>query len=416
MHIPALAKFLVIVGGATSVCAWAITNPPDAEPGTSLVPALPAHMPEDLRASIRKVVVLPGASPAGQAVTGDYENETKGFGVGAAEGSEIGKGIQTEVGGIPVGFPFPILTLPGAIVGGLSGLTKREIQEFRDGLTRDLAEAASQPLTNDAIASDVFWGLRKLPTVEPKLLSLTTPIPADMDAVLYVSLTDITINVQGKEAIITTSANATLRRLSDGADVYRTDVRYEDRDTLSNWNEDDHALWHDYVNYAKHYLGREIAAEVFDRVELHHDLRPQKTKSIKPIKKNEWAGISKTSTPTLAWELKLLGGDSYGPWVNAIDPSDVSYVVEVYDTDRLVYAAGPLTGASHTIEKELAPCKTYRWSVRPSYQVGSSVKYGEWMRSNSGADTENGKSGLAASIAPAYIYDFASLEIKCRRR
>lgn len=416
MRIPALTKFLVIVGGASSVCAWAITNPPDAEPGTSLVPALPAHMPEDLRASIRKVVVLPGASPAGQAVTGDYENETKGFGIGAAEGSEIGKGIQTEVGGIPVGIPFPILTLPGAIVGGLSGFTKREIQEFRDGLTRDLAEAASQPLTNDAIASDVFWGIRKLPTVEPKLVSVTTPIPADTDAVLYVSLTDITINVQGKEAIITTSANATLRRLSDGTDVYRTDVRYEDRDTLSNWNKDDHALWHDYVNYAKHYLGREIAAEVFDRVELHHELRPQKTKSIKLVKKNEWAGISKTSTPTLAWELKLLGGDSYGPWVNAIDPSDVSYIVEVYDTDRLVYTAGPLTGASHTVERELAPCKTYRWSVRPSYQVGSSVKYGEWMRSNSGVDTGNGKSGIAASVAPAYIYDFASLEIKCRRR
>lgn len=416
MRIPALTKFLVIVGGASSVCAWAITNPPDAEPGTSLVPALPAHMPEDLRASIRKVVVLPGASPAGQAVTGDYENETKGLGIGAAEGSEIGKGIQTEVGGIPVGIPFPILTLPGAIVGGLSGFTKREIQEFRDGLTRDLAEAASQPLTNDAIASDVFWGIRKLPTVEPKLVSVTTPIPADTDAVLYVSLTDITINVQGKEAIITTSANATLRRLSDGTDVYRTDVRYEDRDTLSNWNKDDHALWHDYVNYAKHYLGREIAAEVFDRVELHHELRPQKTKSIKLVKKNEWAGISKTSTPTLAWELKLLGGDSYGPWVNAIDPSDVSYIVEVYDTDRLVYTAGPLTGASHTVERELAPCKTYRWSVRPSYQVGSSVKYGEWMRSNSGVDTGNGKSGIAASVAPAYIYDFASLEIKCRRR
>jgi len=373
-------------------------------------------MPEEVRSSVRKIVVLPIASPAGQAVTGDYKNETLGFGAGAAKGSEIGKGVRTEVGGIPIGFPFPILTLPGALIGGISGFTKREIQEFRDGLTRDLAEASSQPLTNDAIASDVFWGLKKMPALEPRLMAPTTAIPEDTDAILYVTLRDITINVQGKEAIITTSATATLRRVSDGADIYKTDVGYQDRDTLSNWNRNDHAIWHDYVNFAKHYIGREISAELFDRIELHHEIRPAKTPTIKKLKKNDWAGISKTSTPTLAWDLQLLGGDTYGSWTAEIADTAISYDVEIYDMDRLVYVANRVPAASHTVVEELEPCKTYKWSVRPSYQVGGDIKYGEWMRANAGKDTSNGGTGIAASVAPAYIYDFASLEIKCRRR
>ena len=408
-----MGRTLILAAGATAVCAWAISNPPDEVQDSAAAP-LP-QMPEEARKSVRKIVVLPMESPAGQAVTGDYRNETPGFGVGAAQGSEIGKGVQTEVGGIPVGIPFPILTLPGAIIGGISGYTQREIQEFRDGLTRDLADAASQPLSNDAIASDVFWGLRKVPGMEPKLMAPTAAMPADTDAVLYVSLNDVTIDVKGKEAIIITSAKATLRRVSDGSDIYRTTVEYADRDTLSNWNRDEHALWHDYVNFAKHYIGREISAELFHRIGLKHEIRPVKSADIKKIKKNDWAGISKSSTPTLAWELVLDGAEPIS-LASTISQSDITYDVEIYDTDRLVYSANGISANSHAVLEELDPCKTYRWSVRPSFRSANDLKYGEWMRSDAGEKTGNGGSGIAASVAPAYIYDFASLEIKCRRR
>ncbi len=408
-----MGRTLILAAGATAVCAWAISNPPDEVQDSAAAP-LP-QMPEEARKSVRKIVVLPMESPAGQAVTGDYRNETPGFGVGAAQGSEIGKGVQTEVGGIPVGIPFPILTLPGAIIGGISGYTQREIQEFRDGLTRDLADAASQPLSNDAIASDVFWGLRKVPGMEPKLMAPTAAMPADTDAVLYVSLNDVTIDVKGKEAIIITSAKATLRRVSDGSDIYRTTVEYADRDTLSNWNRDEHALWHDYVNFAKHYIGREISAELFHRIGLKHEIRPVKSADIKKIKKNDWAGISKSSTPTLAWELVLDGAEPIS-LASTISQSDITYDVEIYDTDRLVYSANGISATSHAVLEELDPCKTYRWSVRPSFRSANDLKYGEWMRSDAGEKTGNGGSGVAASVAPAYIYDFPSLEIKCRRR
>lgn len=414
VSIATIGRALILMAGITAVCAWAISNPPKEEQDSAPPEALP-QMPDEARRSVSKIVVLPMETPAEQAVTGDYKNETPGFGVGAAQGSEIGKGVQTEVGGIPIGIPFPILTLPGAIIGGVSGYTQREIQEFRDGLTRDLADAASQPLSNDAIANDVFWGLRKVPGVAPRLMSPSAAVPGDTDAVLYVSLRDVTIDVQGKEAIIITSANATLRRVSDGSDIYKTRVEYQDRDTLSNWNRDEHALWHDYVNFAKHYIGREISAELFHRMGLKHEIRPANSDTIKKVKKNDWAGVSKSSTPTLAWELVLHGDDPLS-LAGTVSNADIAYDVEIYDMDRLVYSAHDIPTTSHAVLEELDGCKTYRWSVRPSFRSATDLKYGEWMRADGGAQTGNGGSGIAASVAPAYIYDFASLEIKCRRR
>ena len=69
---------------------------------------------------------------------------------------------------------------------------------------------------------------------------------------------------------------------------------------------------------------------------------------------------------------------------------------------------------------DIEPCKTYRWSVRTTYLAGDDVKFGEWMRRHWDSDDENetgkGSVGRKASEAPAYIQDFASLEIECDRR
>ncbi len=98
---------------------------------------------------------ITGPSPANRAITGSYEKDTPGLVGGTYEGSKIGN-VSKEVGGVAVNIPIPILAIPGAIVGGISGTTKREIQEFRDALTEDLAQAANQPLTNDKLALGVY--------------------------------------------------------------------------------------------------------------------------------------------------------------------------------------------------------------------------------------------------------------------
>ena len=86
----------------------------------------------------------------------------------------------------------------------------------------------------------------------------------------------------------------------------------------------------------------------------------------------------------------------------------------------LVYAENQVQDPLHTLVFEIEACKTYRWSVRPSYRVGSDIKFGEWMRSNSDTDADadagKGITGKKASVAPAYVQDFASLKIECGRR
>jgi hypothetical protein len=112
-----------------------------------------ASMSEALRSSISKVVLMPGESPADQAVTGSYGKTTKGLYGGMVSGSTAGT-VGKDVGPVSVSVPIPILTLPGMIAGGVAGATQREIQEFRDALTEDLVEVSSQPLNNEKIASD----------------------------------------------------------------------------------------------------------------------------------------------------------------------------------------------------------------------------------------------------------------------
>jgi hypothetical protein len=200
-------------------------------------------------------------------------------------------------------------------------------------------------------------------------------------------------------------------RTSDETDVYVTEIRYQDRDTLSNWTDNDNAVWRDYTNFARHYIGRELAAEMFHRVALKHTLLPEKSDNISLVNKNVWQGSSKKLRPTLAWELDLLGGEGDPGWASGISEADIFYDVEIYDLQKPVYAQQGLPDPQHAVSVALSACQTYRWTVRPVYRVGSEVRYGEWMRSN--AVSGNGNLGTHASLVPAYQDGFATLEIKC---
>jgi len=412
------ASVLVISAAATLLPGWVAFGQTSPEPPSG-APQVQAHMSQAHRTSVKKVVVIAGQSPVVQSVTGSYEQATEGLVEGIDSGSRIGT-ISKEIGGVPISFPIPMLTIPGAIFGGLSGAAKREIQEFRDALTDELSQAGNQTLSSDGLAADVYFELRNLPHLQSKIFARTTPLTSDIDAILYVGLNDITIDVQGKEAVLTASARATLRRVSDGSAMYENIIQYQDRDTLSNWTDNDNALWRDFVNFARHYLGREISAQVFDRVELRHELQPVKTDTVARIKKNPWQGVSRSTTPTLAWDLALLGGDTYGTWADSIDESNIYYDIEIYDPHQLVYAEYQVQGSSHTLAMELPDCQTYQWSVRPSYRVDNGIKFGEWMRTDAHTDTgDNGAYGIfgeEASAAPAYIQHFASLKIECGRK
>ena len=422
--------FLVVGAAATlvpvcPVLGQAVPAPPSTSQLQRSMPVQDEHMSELLRSSVKKVVVVPGLSPAAREISGSYEEYTPGLVDGIDAGSRIGT-ISKEIGGVPINFPIPGMALPGAIFGGITGKYQREVQEFRDALTEVLANAANQPLTNENLALDVFWGIRKVPNLDSKLFAPTTEIPEDTDAILYVNINAVRIDVQENEATLTISASATLSRMSNSQDIYETVIHYQQTDELTNWTKNENALFRDYANFARHYLGRELTDDVFARVSPNHELGPKETDTVKKVKKNEWHGISKSLTPTLAWELNLTGGDSYGSWIDALDESDIYYDVEIYNLHELVYAEEQIPDPSHMLVVEIEACQTYRWSVRPTYHVGSDIKVGEWMRASPEVEAESEQEetpltvkamiGRNATEAPAYIQDFALLEIKCGRK
>lgn len=377
------------------------------------------HMAEALRAGVRKLVIVAGEAPPNESVTGSYDRETAGLIGGMEEGSRIGT-ISKEIGGVPVNIPIPVIGTLGSIYGGLSGAAKREIQEFRDALTEELVNADSPPLRSDGLALDAFWSIRRLPAIDSHLFAAATPVDSDTDSILYVDLDGVTIDVQGDDAVITAAASATLRRLSDGRNIYETVIEYQDRDTLKNWTADDNALWRSYTHFARYYLGREIAADVFDRIVLNHELLPVATASVKKDRRDGRRFVSESVVPTLAWHLDLQGGDHYGALTAGLDVGKTRWDIEIFDNRELVYYEKQLSGTSHPLYYELEPCKTYRWSVRPVYELGGDVRFGEWLRYPSQADGESGVEkglvGRQASAAPALIQDFPILEIVCPRR
>jgi hypothetical protein len=394
---------LFMLGMAAAISASAVVQ-------AQGVPGAP--MSEALRASITKVVLMPGESPVNEEVDGTYKKATHGL----AGGMVVGSGATTihkEVGPVNLSIPIPILQLPGMIAGGIAGATQREIQEFRDALTKDLVEASSQQLVNEKIASDVYFEIREAPNLEPHLFARETPVPVDTDAILYVGIRDLVIDVDGNDAIITATVTATMHRRSDETDVYKTTIQYQDRDTLSNWTRNDNAVWRDYVNFARHYLGREIAARVFDSAGIAHTMMPVKSSSVSASKRKPWHGTSKSLAPTLAWELSLPGSDADPAWAAGIDETKIYYDLEIYDLHRPVYSMKQIQAPQHTVTVNLEACQSYRWSVRPSYHVGGDIKYGPWMRPNTNPAGGNGNVGQKASEAPAFLYDFASLKIKC---
>ena len=375
------------------------------------------HMPETLRASVDKVIVVGGVEPADSEVSGTYEEMTPGLYGGINQGAAIGR-PSMEIGPVNVNFPIPILTLPGAIVGGISGKAKREMQEFRDALTEELASRASQPLNDSRLALGVFRSLDPLPGLEAGLFAESTPVPEDADAILYVHIDSIGIEVDDEDAILTTTASLSVNRRDDNSKLYEGVVSYQDRAALTRWTDSDNALFRDYANFALHFLSREIAAQSFERVALEVELAPRESASIKPDRDSAWRGKSKSTSPALGWSLVVRGGAESGPPGDAIDRAPMLYDVEIYDNRRIVYSVSGVPGPEHRPGIALEPCRTYYWSVRPSYRLPEGTRYGHWMRAP-GAESRDPVADLVgrdAALAPAYVQDFARLSIDCGAR
>jgi len=410
---------LLSAGICVGYPAEAANNPgktaaPTVAPAT---PPSPGLMPETLRSEIHDVVIVPGTAQTDQQLTGSYGKAQPGATGGMVQGSRLGF-PSVGVGNATVGISIPELILPGMLAGSLFGTAKQELQDFRDALAKDLANAKDQPLTNSRLALHVYQELRGSPDVQSHLFAPTVEIPKDTDAVLFVNINDVTIDVDGDDAVLKTTAEISLRSQSDGTTLYRKWFYYQDKDSLGNWTADDNALWRDYTNFALDYLGRAIAFDLFTGVDLPQQLQPVQTDTLVVGRNDVWEDSSKSRAPTLAWKLTLPENNTDYPWADDIDESKITYDLEIFDNHHPVYGQQGIADPSHRLAYGLDACKTYRWSVRPAYHVNGDIKYGEWMRSppESGTGTGSANEGKKASAAPALIQYFPTLRIDCHAR
>jgi len=379
----------------------------------------PPHLTEATRASIESVAIVPHTQQAEQLLFGSYNKPTVTIADGARGGAFVSmvvvEGImQSEVGRlIPVSALIPELMLPGALIGGIIGFTAEEIQKARDALTDALIDSASKPLANMAFANDAFSTLRHVQSLDVTVIAPTTLLPKKADAVLLVRLVEILVHVEDESAEVTTYVEATLRRASSGTVLWHQIYAYKDKDRLGDWAQSDAALWRNYINFARHYIARRIAEDLFERNELRHDLHPIPNGTVKRVANDNWRVKSKNLSPTLSWTLDLKGSGSSGSWAASVSENDTLYDLEIYDRQRLVYSARQLPEAHHEISEPLDACKAYWWTVRPSYIVGGRVRQGEWMRFYTRLDLQDGRIGDNASQLPAFLGGFAELKTRC---
>lgn len=400
----------------------ALAADPLEEIDVPLAPKAYEPMSADVRSAVERVAILPSDAATAEAISGTYDRAQPGL-VGGADAGRRRAGVSGQVGGVNVHVPVPILQIPSAIFGGLSGAAKKDVQEFRDALTEDIMNADSQPLTNSSLALDVHRYVSSLSPVEAQLLSSVTGIPDTTGAALFVGFDDFKMDIDGNRATLILTASAALTRRSDNTILYSRTMEYQDTDTLENWTKDDLALWRDYANFASHYLARELAGETFFRRPMPLTLTPRATKTAKEHRRVGNRFVSDSPTPELAWDVApRKTGEGEAPTAaseTAIETGELAWDVEIYDAHRIVYS-GRAFAPSHVLSYELDPCRTYRWSVRPARDSGADTAYGDWMRLVSAESAEfkgrNGLIGREASVAPAYTQDFPELEIKCSKR
>ena len=348
-----------------------------------------SHMSEELRASIKTVQVRPSDREPVVHVDGDFLKETPSVGEGAAAGAgagfaATGEMIAEDARGIliaPIVLPFAIVL--GSITGAAAAKIQQEIQEFRDELTSEITESSNRPLPAEVLAEALRSRLQTVSGMAVTIDAVHDTNSNNVDAYLDVSVTSLTILVTKGDATMTTNVSAALRSVEDNSVLFGGGYSFAQRNSLRNWANDDYAVWAEYLQSAKRNISREISADMFERILLRHVLRPVASDNVVGVSAGDWNGKTRVQTPTLAWELFLLGGDSYGDWVDRINEDNIRFDLEIYDGSTLAYAANGISEQHHEVLSPLDTCKNYSWSVRPIYEVDGKSRAGEWMRYSS---------------------------------
>jgi len=374
---------------------------------------------EEIRSSVRIIAVKPSSLRPTLVVDGDYGETVPTAGEGAAAG--VGAGFEATgemIGEDPralllAPIILPVAVVVGAIFGACAAKVQQQLREFRDELTDDLTDENAQTLPSDVLAQNVHEYLKALPDYDAILITAEERVPLEADAILEIRVTELTVTVNGNDAVMKTTAVAELRRSADREILHSNSYSFREKDTLRNWSKDDNALWDLYVEQSQRHFMRQMSSEFFDGIVLRHVLRP--TRNGIGVQRGHWNNAVRSKTPELGWELFLLGGDKYDPWTGTIDTDNVTYELEIYDDGRLVYAADKIAELKHQVLEPLPACKTLSWSVQPRYQIDGKSRTGQWMSSLSSFDQIfRSPTSSTRTETPDFWQGYARITTRCK--
>jgi len=362
------------------------------------------HMSEAIRQRARTVDVVADASKPELRIGGDYGQQTMSVGEGASEGAASGVAFTGDMVTedprtiLLAPFVLPIAVIAGSIAGASGAKVEQQVQKFRESLTDEIAAESAVPISGETIA--------ELVDTRIDLVDGVTRDSDNADVELAIELREIEIATEDEDATVSVSATAVLRSKPGGDELYRKTFDYSERDSLRSWANGDDARWAGYTVNANHYLAAEIAADLFETVHVRNVLRPARTQTFS----GGWQGHITTPTPTLAWELFLLGGDEYRDRINR---ADIRFDLRVFDAGRLIYEARGIEGTRHAVEDALPGCHSLRWSVRPVYRLDGTTRAGEWMSYRSGTDKFTHQ-GASNPSKPEFWAYYAGIGAQCR--
>ena len=331
------------------------------------------HMPEALRAGVHAVTVVPLQRPSVVQASGpDYGKQGGEVGQGAKQG--VGAAVETSLSE-PLGVVLLPLLLPVmAGAGAAAGAVTAQQRENKKEATDELLALHGRALPNEELAratAELVDATRRYQLVDAQA--------ADVELAVGVDL--IEAFIEQNTATITIHVDASIAVLPAHSALYERSFVYEKTLPLKDWTADGGEELAMYLDSARHRVAQQLVDSILTRVEIRHVLRPIATSDYSAENRSRVGSL----TPRLAWEFVPLGSDDHLPAPVSVNPDSVTYDLEIYDDERLIYRRRGLTSPSHQTEAELEPCRTLSWSVRPAFETGAGLaRVGEWMQRSPG--------------------------------
>lgn len=319
--------------------------------------------------SLERIAIKASDSRPSLIVERDHEGPTgTEVAAGTLAGIDVaGQIVSEDASGVIL---LPIVLPVAMIAGAIGGSMRAQIMKAQQESADELLSAERQPLPSKVMAGRVQAYFEEASVIDSVLIAPDATPPQAVDAVMIIEVQSLKIDIKGDNASMTITATAELRERDELGTMRDGIFAYTVNNGVEEWVENDTELWDEFVANALHYFATRISEDFFQKVRVRHVLRPIDTDT-------------RSYSPTLAWELILLGGDNYAAWEAPIKAEDARYTLEIYQEDRLVYAAAHINSTRHTVQERLPGCKTYRWSVQPVYPHGQRSRAGAWMRERS---------------------------------